>query len=417
MRRFLALTAACSVTLAAAAATAAHAKPVMPTDAPVERLLTNVEAYVKVHPDDANGWFTLGRLHYFAFAAPRGTVAVPRGYESAGPNELPSLGGPFSPPGRATTAPETPGRPGLKPAERAAHVKAAITDIGKAIALRDAPRPADQRRTRFPTTPGLYELCLACVYEDGKADAAPDWRERAIALYRKAWEASYPRDSKLGTQPIFGIERLVSREAGQSYLRLVRARGVKPAEKNTVAAIEAGLAKLEALPPGPVTPIVFSLAEPRPLSALIAPRPGGVRFDLDGSGRRGGQVYRAWPAAETAILVWDPSGAGRVVSGRQLFGGATWWMFWRDGYAALDSLDDDRDGWLSGRELTSLALWFDRNGNGVSDPGEVVPVADTAVASLATRADGAEPDDSPRSGAGLRLKDGRTLPTYDWTLR
>jgi hypothetical protein len=116
---------------------------------------------------------------------------------------------------------------------------------------------------------------------------------------------------------------------------------------------------------------------------------------------------------ETAILCWDPAGTGKITSGKQLFGSVTWWMFWRDGYAAMAALDDNHDGWLTRRELSGLALWFDRNQNGVSDPGEVTPIAQTPVTGLATTAT-SEESGSPHHAAGLRLRDGSTLPTWDW---
>jgi hypothetical protein len=88
-------------------------------------------------------------------------------------------------------------------------------------------------------------------------------------------------------------------------------------------------------------------------------------------------------------------------------------MFWPTRYAALDALDDNRDGVLTGRELTGLAVWFDRNSNGVSEPGEVTPVEDlgiTGIATAATSSDGA----APMNAHGLFLQDGRVLPTWDW---
>ena len=165
------------------------------------------------------------------------------------------------------------------------------------------------------------------------------------------------------------------------------------------------------LPPRAITPIVFSLKPQTGLSSLLAPSKR-VRFDLDGTGQ---EQKLSWVGPETAMLCWDPAGTGKISSGKQLFGSVTWWMFWRDGYAAMAALDDNRDGWLTGRELSGLALWFDRNQNGVSDPGEVVPIAQTPVSGLATTATGAE-QHGPMNPAGLRLRDGSTLPTWDWTL-
>jgi hypothetical protein len=65
-----------------------------------------------------------------------------------------------------------------------------------------------------------------------------------------------------------------------------------------------------------------------------------------------------------------------------MFGNVTFWIFWRDGYEALRALDDNGDGVLSGAELHGLALWSDVNGNGVSEPGEVIPVEALGIASL-----------------------------------
>lgn len=57
-------------------------------------------------------------------------------------------------------------------------------------------------------------------------------------------------------------------------------------------------------------------------------------------------------------------------------------LFFENGYHALATLDDDGDGELAGRELRGLALWQDRNGDGVSDDGEVKPVGAYGVVSL-----------------------------------
>jgi hypothetical protein len=112
-------------------------------------------------------------------------------------------------------------------------------------------------------------------------------------------------------------------------------------------------------------------------------------------------------------LVYDPSGRGQITSGLQMFGTVTFWIFWRDGYEALSALDDNGDGILSGAELRGLALWQDVNKNGVSEPGEVVPVAEFGIASLScarqTHASGI-----PWNPAGVTFRDGSSRPTFDW---
>ena len=88
-------------------------------------------------------------------------------------------------------------------------------------------------------------------------------------------------------------------------------------------------------------------------------------------------------------------------------------MFWENGYQALAALDDNGDGWLTGPEFDGLGLWFDRSQNGMSDPGEVVSIEETLIEAIRVTADRRE-GDSWKSTAGLRLRNGPILPTWDW---
>jgi hypothetical protein len=216
--------------------------------------------------------------------------------------------------------------------------------------------------------------------------------------------------------PIFGIETLVSHEAASSYLRLVKQRGVRQEEKKKVVQVEQTMRQLLSLPPSNVvTPIIFSLDSVRPLSSLVAPSPQGMAFDLDGSARKG-QLYGSWPRKNTAILVWDPDHTGRITSGRQLFGNATWWIFWENGYRALQSLDDDHDGWLTETEIQSLGIWIDKNSNGKCESSEVQPLQSAGVAGLNVR-DANRTANGWACRNGIRLKNGTILPTYDWVAK
>ena len=113
--------------------------------------------------------------------------------------------------------------------------------------------------------------------------------------------------------------------------------------------------------------------------------------------------------------------AARRVSSDQLFGSATWWLFFDDGYAAMDALDDDRDGALTGEELNSLSLWVDADSDGVSDPGEVKPLAAFNITRLSTRADEdvrvGTNNESLISARGVTFASGRVDPTFDWVTR
>jgi hypothetical protein len=354
-----------------------------PSNAPVERLVSNVGEYVKSHPQDPKGYYTLGRIHYLAFALKTKTLR----YHGQGDSVTP-----FNDfrPGRAVTPRVDP--LSAQDKERAAHLQEALRLLKKAIEL--APGNA------------LYELGLACVYEDGQpSEGAAEWRELAIGHYLAAYLLAFETDQAIKNQPLFGIQTLVSFEAGESYLRLVKERGAKEYEAPIVKLIEEEIAVLQKLPHGPITPIVLSLRSGATLDGLLAPETR-VKFDLDGTGRE--QSY-SWLQPDAAFLVWDPEHTGRITSGRQLFGTVTWWMFWENGYQALASLDDDRDGWLRGRELNGLALWFDRNQNGISDPGEVIPIEQAGIEALAVNADA-----SLMNQRGAVLKDGRVLPTWDW---
>jgi hypothetical protein len=176
--------------------------------------------------------------------------------------------------------------------------------------------------------------------------------------------------------------------------------------------VTTGLLKLEKLPGGPITPLVFSLNRHSQLETLLDPN-RTVSFDLRGRG-----VVEKWPwlQPDAALLVWDPHHEGHIKSGRQLFGSATFQLVNSDGFKALQWLDDNQDGQISGDELTGLCAWFDRNGNGVSDPGEVVPLSELGVVSISVRGALSQ---GPYlvNPTGITLKDGTRLPLWDWVAK
>ncbi len=444
-----------------------------PSEWPVERLVRNVEARLVEHPDDLDLLYTLGRIHALAFTLESNALAVkdsrvvdPALFTDDIQKHF------FSPGGRKRKSGDTPSSSELR-----LHLEAAIRTLTRAIERAPerglhaltlacvleagAPRasevdtvallvgePAQLEASEETAIASWIERLGAA--DDHEAEAALrarleralpalnearmtsdatrrsrvaallelTWRERAIAGYRRAFDLSFEADLARGR--IDGsiwscsIDLAVSGEAGKSWARLVRARGVNGAtEEALLAETEEKLAALAALPcVSDITPIVLSLDACKSLDELIAPELS-VPFDLDGDA-----VDELWPwiAPGTGWLVWDPKHTGVITSGRQLFGSASGWFFFPDGYRVLDALDDDRNGELRGAELLGLSVWFDRDLDGVSDRGEVVPVETLGIVALATEA-------TERIGVslgnpcGVELADGRVLPTYDWVLQ
>jgi hypothetical protein len=240
-----------------------------------------------------------------------------------------------------------------------------------------------------------------------------DWKEQIAAQFFIALALALPSDSDKDSQPIFTFQdsrKWLAHEAAEAYVRVVTARDARPEDTIRLAVAKTVIDAFAHLPPSRIrTPIVFSPDRARPLSDLLDPSTT-TSFDLDGSG-----VPQAWTwiARDTALLCWDPTRSGRITSGRQLFGSVSWWLFFANGYDALDALDDDRDGKLTGAELRGLAAWFDRNGNGISDSGEVIPIEELGIVELSCRATD-HVGESPCNHSGLRLASGAVLPTYDW---
>jgi len=455
----------CTAAVLAACALPAYGEFALAPEVPVERLLKNVAAYVKENPRDPQGYYLLGRINALAFDRRTRTL---RAREEPKPTR-PTLPGLDPYQGRSKTGQKT-----LTEAELRKHLIDAISNYRRAIALKPgnglchlglawilesgagyahmigAP-PGEATPATKPAGKELKELealVAALADKEHKVHQAAQeklqtmmpaavgvllkhaddkdvevksrisallsgyWREKAIAQYLRAYQLAIKTDLEITRRPLRGLSSLVSYEAGRSWMRLIKQRGETEAEHKRLAEVQKDLQVLDAKPGGARTPIIFSLRPHAGLQDLLA-KNKTVSFDLDGTGRP--QRWQ-WVRPDTGILVWDPLGRGRITSGRQLFGSVTWWMFWTDGYHAMDALDDNRDGWLSGAELKGLSVWFDRDTDGVCDPGEVVKLEALGVVALATKSVG-RAGESPYNSAGLRLRGGKTLPTYDWVAK
>lgn len=237
------------------------------------------------------------------------------------------------------------------------------------------------------------QLGLAWCLDQAKSKAAVEEYRKALAL---AWKQEKDQSSILENSWVEEIARYL--------LPLLDPVG----DKAEIEQIKSYTATMRMKGRG-MTPILVPLEDHLPLKDLVNPT-AGVAFDLDGSGivRRWG-----WITPKAAWLVYDPTEQGKITSGLQLFGNVTFWVFWRNGYEALRALDDDGDGLLTGDELRGLALWEDRDNNGISAPDEVIPLAVAGVTALSTESVRHE-SGIPYSPSGVGFLDGSFRPTYDW---
>jgi hypothetical protein len=110
----------------------------------------------------------------------------------------------------------------------------------------------------------------------------------------------------------------------------------------------------------------------------------GVRFDITATGH---PLQVAWIQEDDAWLVLDRNGNGTIDNGAELFGDATRLSSGRlanHGFEALAELDVNGDGWISAADpvYAQLRLWQDANHNGLSEAGELIPLARKAVAGI-----------------------------------
>lgn len=94
----------------------------------------------------------------------------------------------------------------------------------------------------------------------------------------------------------------------------------------------------------------------------------------------------AWVGSGSGILVNDPTG-GAITNGSQMFGTSTSLSgggYAVDGFAALAALDSNSDGIINSSDSawSSLRVWVDSNGNGVTDSGELETMSAAGIASI-----------------------------------
>lgn len=423
-----------------------QAKFLRPEPVPVERLISNAAAYVREHPRDASGYYILARINYLAFANKSEEVPAFNGgrdippriaesWQTADPGfdrELRERAAQVIAQQMGVSSPEfiPPDRKGefnelynqkldelrrerwlkdqFNQTELLGHLAAAFDNFNRAIEL-------DPKN-------GLYHLGFASLLEQYvEYIRTIDLRvipveirnillNRAAEAYYTAYELSIKKDVQNERRPLVGLQSLTGYEAGKAYIRLTEAsKNASEEQKKRLSEVQKHIENLNKLPKGAITPIIFSLNKNISPADLLEPKLQ-VKFDLDGDGAV--ELWQ-WVKPSTGIFVWNQDGKGEITSGRQMFGSVTWWLFFNDGYHALDCLDDNRDGSLSGSELDGISVWFDTNSNGKSDKTEIKTLEELGIVSISTKPTSTE-NGWPANRTGIKLKTGNTIPTYDW---
>ena len=120
---------------------------------------------------------------------------------------------------------------------------------------------------------------------------------------------------------------------------------------------------------------------------------GGSKIDFNLFGN-GTKVQTEWLKAgtEDGLLVSDFNGDGKIDSGRELMrttGVNGEQGKYKGGWDKLSQLfDKNKDGKVSGDELNELKVWVDKDGDGVSDEGELRSVKDLGISNIDIPAQG-----------------------------
>jgi len=112
----------------------------------------------------------------------------------------------------------------------------------------------------------------------------------------------------------------------------------------------------------------------------------GAHFDHEGDGFA---EQTGWVGRDDGLLVWDRNGDGVIDNGGELFGNRTKLnngSFAANGFAALLELDSNHDGKVDADDslFSSLRVWKDDNGDGVSTSSELIELNAAGVQSITT---------------------------------
>jgi RHS repeat-associated protein len=109
---------------------------------------------------------------------------------------------------------------------------------------------------------------------------------------------------------------------------------------------------------------------------LVSIEDSTVQFDLNADGFTD---QTGWVKGDDGLLALDENQNGRIDDIRELFGDAT-----TDGFIELKTLDSNNDNLINARDakFAELRIWQDFNQNGITDPGELNPLAQLNISSI-----------------------------------
>src|SRR5262245_38253698 len=114
----------------------AFAKFAIPTDVPVDRLVKNLKSYIAEHPDDAQGYYNLARVHSLAFTLKARSIGAYEGRALPSPADEDMQRYRRQPVPPTTDGKQAPDKQEeLTSSELQRHVREAVTNYNKAIEL------------------------------------------------------------------------------------------------------------------------------------------------------------------------------------------------------------------------------------------------------------------------------------------
>jgi hypothetical protein len=338
---------------------------------PIDRVITNLESKIQKNTNDLASLYALARIHSMAYAKQTFEIEMEK------TTRMPYFGQFVY-----------PALPPLEVNAVTSKTTAAQNHLTNAIALYE-------RSVHVGSTNAVCWLGLGwCLKEAGQKEQAIAALRRAVPLFWDTEKKSEIYYLSLTEETIKYLLPLLDREKDKSEIKKLEGLRFDLSHKGRS-----------------VTPIVVPLSDAACPSSFID-HAASVAFDLDGSGI---PTRWEWITPEAAWLVYDSDGSGRITSGLQLFGSATFWLFWENGYQALETLDDNHNGQIDGPELEHLALWRDANSNAISEPGEVLPVTAYGISAISTSH--TETNGIAMNPCGVCYLNNSSRPTFDIVLR